>query len=124
MSVVTQRRAPTSPHVEVHRWPAQPGHVSYPDSAVSGVAPADFRLGGAGLPPDTIAKVHDRFLGYLAEKSATFLGYQIDLDLEYKQVFKDYSAASSGRKGSEAAARSPWHRLQRGPQARPSIRGR
>jgi hypothetical protein len=52
--------------------PTQLDHSSYPYSTVPGVAPADFRLGGEGLPPESIAKVHERFLAYLSEKRATF----------------------------------------------------
>jgi len=70
--------------------PTQPGHSNYPDPAVPGLVPADFRLGGDGLPPEAIAKVHERFLAYLSEKRATFLGYQCDQELEYKEVLKDY----------------------------------
>jgi len=70
--------------------PTQPEHSSYPDAAVPGVAPEDFRLGGDGLPPEAIAKVHERFLAYISEKRTTFLGYQCNKQLEYKEILKDY----------------------------------
>ncbi|MBV9601453.1 MAG: histidine decarboxylase [Chloroflexi bacterium] len=68
----------------------QPTQPAYSSSAVPGVAPADFRVGADGLPPETIARVHERFLAHLSEKRATFLGYQTDQELEYKEVLKDY----------------------------------
>lgn len=68
----------------------QPNHSSYPDSAVPGVAPTDFRLGGDALPPEAIANVHERFVAYLSEQSAAFLGYQCNQELRYKEVLKDY----------------------------------
>jgi len=54
------------------------------------LTPADFRLGRDGLPPEAIAKVHARFLSYLSDQRATFMGYQCDQELEYKEALKDY----------------------------------
>ena len=68
--------------------PTQPDR--YPDSAIPGLAPADFRLGGDGLSPEAITNIHERFLAYLSEQSARFLGYQCDQEIEYKEALKGY----------------------------------